>query len=1059
MEKDTRRILSGLILMAFLMSSLVVGTPSATVAEEPLNPPTRGDVLEINDTMIITSSRSLGHVKIREGGNLIIQGAISVVMESLECKNDNGTSFQMIGDGPEDQNRARLTVTGDPELEDFVLHLEPERIVLQNAVIFAENRVDSSDLAKRGMNVLFSSMKTDFEINNTDIEIWAQNGEDGKSIGGIPQPGTSGARAALTIQAMEGNDMVVSGSLIEVHGGSGGDAKIQNNEPGIGGFSHLIIQGEFVDISNSRIFSLGGQSGSIVSGTDLSKYGVKGGDARLDLTSQREMNIDRSQVESEGGMRTDGKTGVTSFIYLTSEDDAIYMDSDKQGADRKLTLSQLLSDATLIEAPNGAFLHQVDLGDEKPSSQGDTIIFVYWWFSINVRDNYGNPLKGAVISYTVGNDPTVITSPDNSWITGGTGKLDLELESLIIEPGKPANTKSYTFLAVITGGATGNSDRIELDNQNEVAQVGITLITVDLKMINGEEYKSGMVVGGEEAELEGVAFPAPNSKHDILSIQWYVEDTLMGDVTDISDPIMSPFSKWMVTWDTTEWPDGQYLLSFIAVDEAYEVRTEASVEVSQLAINHRPIVASAVVKDTVDEHNADMGGTVESHVTKENPYLYINGTVWDRDAWSPYIDLGKIIIRVKMVMTRSDGYVVYSKDLTSGYDELIKVNETGGWAYRFKVDTYVKLEVDGQSNYIFSEGVYKVQFLVEDDVPLASIPEDNFFMIDLEKDFYPVINLFLEGEELPVDSDYEYDFPVFGIKTDKSHTIEVRFNFTKSYDEDDPDHDLDDSWLGLTYSLYVGSKSNVVVNAEKGISGFDYEFDVGDVGAGEIEAFIIILEVEDSQGLKAIKTFVVKVEHEPPPPINSIWTEIFGIEVNTEYGPYIYAFPAIFGLIIISYLGLVIVSTLMHKKEQKKKFALLQKYREEEKSKKGSVIDDEVLMGRGFIKSSTDYLEATGATKGKEEFQKELESKAATKPAAGASKPAVAPLKSAAAPIPVAAPKPAVAPAKPAAAPAKPAAAPAKPTAAPAKPAVAPAKPVAAPAPPAAPKPPTPPQG
>ncbi|MCK5774199.1 MAG: hypothetical protein KAH57_10465 [Thermoplasmata archaeon] len=1056
MEKDTRRILSVLILMAFLMSSLVVGT--STVAKEPLNPPTRGDVLEINDTMIITSSRSLGHVKIREGGSLIIQGAISVVMESLECKNDNGTSFQMIGDGPEDQNRAQLTVTGDPELEDFILHLEPERIFLQNAKIFAENRVDSSDLAKRGMNVVFNSMKDDFEINNTDIEIWAQNGEDGSSIGGVHQPGTSGAKATLTIQAMEGNDMVVSGSLIEVHGGSGGDAKIQNNEPGIGGFSHLVLQGEFVDISTSRVFSLGGQSGSIVSGTDLEKYGSAGGSARLDLISQREMNIDRSQVESEGGLRTDGKTGVTSFIYLTSEDDAIYMDSDKQGADRKLTLSQLLSDATLIEAPNGAFLHQVDLGDEKPSSQGDTIIFVYWWFSVNVRDNYGNPLKGAVISYTVGNDPTVITSPDNSWITGETGKLDLELESLIIEPGKPANTKSYTFLAVITGGATGNSDRIELDNQNEVALVGITLITVDLKMINGEEYKPGMVVGGEEAELEGVAFPAPNSKHDILSIQWYVDDTLIGDVTDISDPIMSPFSKWMVTWDTTEWPDGQYSLSFIAVDEAYEVRTEASVEVSQLAINHRPIVASAVVKDTVDEHNAEMGGTVESHVTKENPYLYINGTVWDRDAWSPYIDLGKIITRVKMVMTRSDGSVVYSKDLTSGYDELIKVNETGGWAYRFKVDTYVKLEVDGQSNYIFSEGVYKVQFLVEDDVPLASIPEDNFFMIDLEKDFYPVINLFLEGEDSSIDSDYEYDFPVFMVDTEKSHTMDVRFNFTKSYDEDDPDHDLHDSWLGLTYTLYVGSKSNIVVNAEKGISGFSYEFDVGDVGAGETEAFIIILEVEDSQGLKATNTFVVKVTHYPPEEEISLWETIFGVPPSVKFESRIFAFPAVFGLIIISYLGLVLVSTLMHKREQKKKFALLQKYREEEKSKKTSVVDDEILMGSGFIKSSTDYLEATGATKGKEEFQKELESKAAPKSAADTAKPAVAPLKSAAAPIPVAAPKPAAAPAQPAAAPAKPTVAAAKP-APPTPPAAAPAKPVVTPAPPAAPKPPTPPQG
>ncbi len=1063
MVTDTRRILSILILMAFLLSSLVIGTPTVAIAEESITPPTRGDLLEINDTMVIKTSRSLGDVKIRAGGNLIIQGAISVVMKSLECKNDNGTSFQMIGDGPEDQDRARLTVTG--ATEEFILDLEPASIFLQNAVIFAENRVDSGDIVKRGMNVVFNSMKADFKINNTDIEIWAQNGEDGRPTDGPPQPGTAGADTSLTIQAMDGNDLTVSGSLIEAHGGGGGDGKILNNQPGIGGVSLLILQGEFVDISSSRILSLGGQSGSIISGTDLDKYGSAGGGARLDITSQREMNIDGSQIESEGGLRTDGKTGITSFIYLTSEDDTIYMDSDKQEADRKKTLSSLLSDATLIEAPNGVFMHQVDLGDEKPSSQGDTIIFVYWWFEIHVRDNYGNPLSGAVISYTVDNDPTVITSPDNSWITGESGKLDLELESLIIEPGSSASPKSYTFLAVITGGATGNSDRIKLDNHNEVANVGITLISVDLKKISGEEYRSGKVVGGDDAELEGVAFPAPNSGNDILEITWYIEDTLMGHVIDISDPIMPPYSKWMITWDTTGWTDGEYLLTFIAVDEAYEVRTEAIVEVSQLAINHRPLVATAVVADTRGEHVAEMGGTIESHVTRESPFIHINGTVWDRDAWSPYIDLGKIITRVKMIMTRSDGYLVYSKELTLGYDELIKVNETGGWAFRFKIDTNVKLEVDGQSDYIFKNGKYKVQFLVEDDVPLASVPDENFFMLDFEKDFYPVIRLFIEGEKEkdPSNSDYEFDFPVFTISTKKSHTRDVRINFTDSYDQDDSDNDLHDSWLGLTYTVYIESKSNVAVDARKGISGFDYEFDVKEVDDGKYHSFIVIVEVEDSQGLTTTKIFVVKVIHDPPEPITSIWTEIFGIDVNAEYGQYIFAFPAIFGLIITLYLGLIIASTLIHKKEQKKKFALLQKYREEEKSKGPSVIDDEVLMGRGFIKSSTDYLEATGASRGKEEFQKELESKAEkveggpVKPGEKA-KPSTAPAKPAAAPAkPVAAPKPAVAPAKPVAAP-KPAVAPVKPVAAPqppAKPPVAPAKSAQ----PAAPKPPTPPQG
>ncbi len=211
----------------------------------------------------------------------------------------------------------------------------------------------------------------------------------------------------------------------------------------------------------------------------------------------------------------------------------------------------------------------------------------------------------------------------------------------------------------------------------------------------------------------------------------------------------------------------------------------------------------------------------------------------------------------------------------------------------------------------------------------------------------------------------------------------------------------------------------------------------------------------------------MRVKHIPAEKEISLWETIFGVPPSVKFEDAIFAFPAMFVLLLITYFVLVLFSSLRQRKEQKNKIALLQKLRDEEKAKGGNVVEEEILMGRGNIKSSTDYLEATGASKGREDFQKELESKSAPvmegqikkeeNPApAAVQKPAAAPAAPATPPAapakPPAVPAPA-APVTPPAAPAKPPAVPAP--AAPVTPPAAPAKPAA----PAVPKPPAPPQG
>jgi len=944
-----------------------------------LKAPTRADDIEINTTYRVTQSTTFGAITIREGGKLIIEGSISIVADTLECNNHNSTLFQMKGAGEADDQKATLTLRGG------ICELKPHTIILEDAVlsVFSENETDdTSPVPGESIAVTLNSMGGPLYINNTDISVRARDGLPGTT----EFFGTRGGRAVLGIRADPPRNLYISDSDIYLKGGKGGDAKVSGNLAGAGGDASLLLYGNELEIRKSNILCEGGGGGTPPSGGDSSQ-GAKGGGAYdFKITANRDINIYSSDIEARGGLSTERTGERDSRLRIVSEEGGFYVDDDKSPDEEMESLSSLIGRTTTIEAPLGGYLHEVDLGDSVPTAQVDTLVRVYWWFTVNVRDNYNDPLPNAVIKYRIGIEPETYQSEGEPWATDENGEFRIELESLVIHPDEPANERYYTFYAVITGGAEGNSDSIQLKNENRVADIEITRLEMDIVTINNKEFTEGMVVGGV-VQIQGYARPAPNSGNTIQSLfisyrlSTSDEYTEIGPATDTSDDIAPPYSVWELTWETERIPDGDYVLRVTGSDEAYTVSVYRDVEVSQRSINHRPQLASVSIKDTTGTKQVPIRGDVDVHVTREEPFINISGSAWEPDARSPYLETGKEVVTVILSLVRFDGTQVYSKELdAANQEEIIKVNETGGYSFKYRIDTNEKVG----NEFIYKEGSYRFLFMIEDNAGLVS--SGSWFNMTLQKDFFPVIRIFLNGDyPAPTDKDWEFDDPVFGsgstrdeqIWTEESDTIVLSFNLTNCYDTDDLTRNLQETWRGLTYTVTYKKTSTgdsgEIITDQEGIPEFTHTFNVGNKEKNTYESFILTFTVKDTQGLESKEVYVVKIYHDPPPEEHSLFTLLFGVEVDVDFGSVFFAFPAVFLVLSVLFIGITLFFIAKNKREKDRKVALLEKVRADERNKKGGVIEDEILHGRGFIKSSSDYLEATGASKGKEEFQKQLQ--------------------------------------------------------------------------------------
>ena len=908
-----------------------------------------GEELRISDeTRVLDKNEEFKSITMESNSTLIIRRA-RITVEKIFCSEENinttfiveQSSLVSVQDGELNVVADSVSVTGDSTI-----------------TIIKGISVPPEDATRGGDSFLnLVSKKEDLEILNSEITCTAQSGSAGTSrLYGGP-----GGKARANLQANGENGVIIRNSTIRGLGGNGGD-NLAGSGAGAGGDSDLNIEGGFIDISRSEIESRGGDAGS------SSTTEADGGKSEFTITSKEDLIVYRGDLQSVEGMASDGSRKKQSRLRIESDKGSVLVDHQKSEEEEKESLSVIKSSITTIDAPDSSKLHQVDVGVNQPSKVNpeSSDIEILWWAELKITDNYGSPLENAVITYTRSEDPnTYPVDPETLWLTDEEGRIDLEVV------GRESSLwVNYFFTATeAKGGASKTSDRISFrNNQNEQVPIKITLLTLEITDVEGQPYEPGMVIGGE-VEFQGAGIPG-NKDDEIQRVTLYKGDRKIADAEDISGE-GDPFSLWSLTWDTTTEPDGFVTVTLEGEDSNYIITVEYYFEINEEAAQHPPEFVTATLDDTRGERKeVSFSGSVEAYVTLENPFIYVNGTLLERDYTSNYLDRGKIISEASIYVYK-EGEELFTTKIFPSDAELTRINESGGYIYNFKIDAG---NYQG-TNEPWPEGDYIVELGAKDDIGLRS--KTASFIFTLGQDFYPYIEVFCRnprirddkyGEEAQVTlNDPDFIEPTFVFKTLDSHKRDITFDFTNMNDYDSPGYQNRQSYKYITVTATITKPrggTEQVFGPEKGATGFNYTFDVENIEEGEDGVFTMRVTAVDEDGLQREKVYKIRVYHYPPPEATSI-----PLLPDIYYGDLILIFPALIVIVLFAYFGLVVANTTIHKRDQKKKKGLIEKMREEKKKQESSVIEEEVTRG---VDSRT-YMERTGS-KGDEDFSKQLES-------------------------------------------------------------------------------------
>ncbi|MFW3145515.1 MAG: hypothetical protein ACMUIE_01730 [Thermoplasmatota archaeon] len=949
------------ILFAMILTGLPL-FPDGPVQTEAAPTRLAGEDLDIEDEKVVIDrvSQEYEIIRIRSNATLEIRGAVLKAKKIICSENTvNSTLIMQEVSGVQ----ALLSIT------EGIVNVKATKIELRGAKISVLNGstiIPPGDTGKPS-ELALTSRQYDLVINNTELVARGNDGGDGdqKKFGG------PGGASYIFLGTAGGKKVDISGTRIQGQGGQGGDSYTAGINAGIGGDANLRIDGENVNIRNSVITLLGGGGGS----HGATSVGGEGGQTEIRVESNRDLLIHSTDMDPTDGVDTTLQQTYASRVILRSKSGRVLWDHQKTDDEKMETLSHVDSDVFQIDGASGAELHQVDTGDEPPDTLGTSVLKLYWWAKILVQDSVNNdPMEGAKIQWTIEPEPERLPK-DVDLFTDEEGRLNIEVVAR-----QNLDWHRYTFWAVITGGATGNSDQFRFDkNSNLDIPIKITRIFLDVKKPAQNE-----IVGGNNYRIYGTAQPG-NPLNEMQNINLYIDGNIIGNATDISSVQSQPYSQWEIFWDTTTVPDGLHVLSAVAFDSAYQVKLDKVIDVEQTSVNHRPELHSLIVLDTEGEKEALPEEKIELHVDQDNPVLTFKVDAYDRDVLSEYLQIGegKKIIKATMdIIYTSTGAVIYN-DKVVLEDDIEKSNLSGGFEFSFQINTETKPGTDDP----YDEGEYRLEFYIEDDGGLMSLGNvDNYVLFELKFDFYPFIELYIEpgahsNKEIRSGADpeaIEESFKVSSRMGDEndapgSHTYKAVFNLSDCSDRDDPlwsdDPSLDRSWSNLRYTVIIiddqKGDRNEVLNGVKA-SGFTHTFDLRGNPKNEDVLFTVIIQAVDQEDLQSEMRWKVRINYVPPEEPYVI--PVVGI---IPYGDLFYGFFVLFVIILLGYVVALGIVQRQNKTERGKKMTMLEKRKKEEEAKKGSsAIEEEFHMGR---KDSRAYLEATGAGKGKEEFAKELE--------------------------------------------------------------------------------------
>ncbi len=829
--------------------------------------------------------------------------------------------------------------------------------------------------------ILLLSKGSDLRINGSELNVRGHNG----GLGDQGTFGGAGGDAKLHLGSKGDRSVDISGSTLTVEGGAGGDAYANGIVAGEGGDAELKVYGHGVSISSSEIFSKGGKGG----GHSAQSQGDDGGETEMRYEADQDLIVHATDMDAVDGLDSDLQEGGASRVLLTSKNAVILWDHEKSQEEKKEVLSHVNADIFQTDAKNGAKLHQVESPVEPPRPFGDTHLEVYWWAEVKVKDLYGRPLEGASVTWTIDPDPVPYPREGEPVLTDENGELDIEVVGK-----QDQDLLRFTFYAEITGGAKGNSDQVRFRyNQNEKVDIIITRMLLEIVRpdLNG-------LLGGQ-IHFEGTAQPG-NDGNTINNVTLYLDEEVIGYAEDISEEGSPPYSVWYLNWDSSDTPDGMHTLSMVGTDDSYTVRVDKRVEINYYSVNHQPRLHSVIITDVDGQTIVQPTNETEVHVDQEkeeNAILAFEVEVYEEDVLSEILGPGEgksvVEAAIELTHTETDTNVIEKGTLVIGEDSIEKYNLSGGFQFSFTIDTMSK----PGTNDPYDEGRYKVVFHIKDDGGLVST-FDNFIFFDLQFDFYPFVDVFIEPNKRSGE-DATSTHESFILETPKdndqkgSDKLTVTFNLTDCWDRDDPlwssEPIRDRSWSNLKFTVQIRDHNNnreTVFGPDAQGASFDHTFDVGDIPDGDEAEFVIVITAKDQQGLETEYTVLARVTRNAPEDPTSIVDDMLGTDsIHVEYNSIFYIFPALLVLMLLAYLGVLVFIQAKNNKDKMSKMAILDRRKEQvDKEKEPTTIEDEVNIG---IKDSKKYLEATGAGKGRDEFLKELEEARSKEESPGAAAP------------------------------------------------------------------------